>query len=197
MKEANDPQTSPAGEDVDLSKNQICNLISNTELRDTNRLFGCLQHMASQYYGAARSRATESFWLAQIFGALGITCVGYIGYLCLKGSNTSGSQVAFHAFAAVLVSAISSLNFALYYRSIGQFELFQVCLERLNRYSMANSVSANMDDSEKRDAARGALVSTMANAQMLPIENVKQAQRKPPVATAVSRPGPTPVARVS
>jgi hypothetical protein len=43
---------------------------------------------------------------------------------------------------------------------------------------MANSVSANIEDKEKRDTARAELVSTMANAPMLPIENVQEAQRK-------------------
>lgn len=88
------------------------------------------------------------------------------------------NQAVFHGFAAVLVSAISSLNFFLYKRSIRQFELFHVCLERLNRYLMANSVSANIEDKEKRETARAELVSTMANAPMLPIENVQEAQRK-------------------
>jgi len=189
MKEvASQINTSLVSNDPRLSNRELCNEIANTGLGDTNRLYSTLQQQANGYYKEACSRARNSFRLAQIFASLGTTYVGYIGYVCLNGKDASRNQVVFHAFAAVLISAISSLNFFLYKRSIGQFELFHVCLERLNRYLMANSVSENIEDLEKRDKARAELVSTMANAPMLPIENVRQAQRKPPAALATVRP---------
>jgi hypothetical protein len=171
-------QTSLVGNDPHFSNVQLCSSIATTDLEDTNRLYSHLQQQADGYYQAACSRARNSFWTAQVFAALGITYVGYIGYVCSTGSIATVNQAVFHGFAAVLVSAISSLNFFLYKRSIRQFELFHVCLERLNRYLMANSVSANIEDKEKRETARAELVSTMANAPMLPIENVQEAQRK-------------------
>lgn len=187
-----DLQTSVVSNDPGFSNVQLCNSIATTDLDDTNRLYSHLQQQADGYYKSACSRARNSFWTAQAFAALGITYVGYIGYECLNGLNgskASGNQVVFHAFAAVLVSAISSLNFVLYKRSIRQFELFHVCLERLNRYLMANSVSANIKDEEKRDMARAELVSTMANATMLPIENVQEARRKSKAAPPTSHLG--------
>jgi len=169
----------PAINDKEIQEiNRICGLIATTRPEDTQALFGNLQEMAELYYKGALTRADRSFNYAQIFGLLGISYIVYVGYVCLHMTDASLGKVLFHTFAAVVVSAISSLNFVLYYRATRQFELFHVCLERAGRFLMANSVSANIACSQKRDEAKAGLVSTMANAPMLPIENSLPRRRK-------------------
>ena len=95
----------------------------------------------------------------------------------------------------VTVQAISGLNFWMYRRATTQFELFHVCLERMGRYLLANSVCENMHDDNRRDAARFELVRIMATAPMLPVQavidhpsdrtGIKKAKSEPKKAKAV------------
>jgi hypothetical protein len=174
--------------------NRICNLIANTSPENTQALFGNLQEMAELYYKGALTRADRSFMAAQVFGFLGIAYIAYVGYVCLHMANATTGKVLFHVFAGAIVSAISSLNFVLYYRATRQFELFHVCLERAGRFLMANSVSANIACSQKRDEAKADLVSTMANAPMLPLEYSLPRRKKVSAVPATSHRGPKPVA---
>jgi len=65
----------------------------------------------------------------------------------------------------------------MYRKATKQFELFHVCLERMGRYLMANSVCANIENPERRDEARAELVATMAHAPMLPIDGLEDGRR--------------------
>jgi len=161
-----------------LAMDRLCNRIAETNPENTQELFGNLQQIGELYYKGALTRANRSFILAQIFASVGIVYIFYLGYVCLHMSDLTKGKVLFHAFAAVLVGAISSLNFVLYNRATRQFELFHVCLERAGRFLTANSVSANISDSEKRDKARAELVSIMANAPMLPLADTRIGTKK-------------------
>src|SRR5947209_7899870 len=104
--------------------------------------------------------------------ALVIACVGMViffiaidRYIFEKSNN-----IALGVVAGTIPEIISGVIFYLYFRTMRHFGYFHVCLERMNRYLIASSISENIASEAKRDEARAALVKTMANATMLPIE---------------------------
>jgi hypothetical protein len=65
-----------------------------------------------------------------------------------------------------LIEAISAIGFYLYGRAASQFGSFHICLERMNRFLIANSMCESMEP-QKRDEVRSALVDVMAHAPLL------------------------------
>jgi hypothetical protein len=176
---------------MESQTNLLCDSLSKHRPEDTQALFGDLHKMATAYYQGALSQASRSFAWALGFAVVGTTivllAVGTWVISALRPQPSASGQVRQPApplrtnllphllvgLAGVIVQVISGLNFYLYRKATAQFELFHVCLERMGRYLMANSVCANIRDEGQKDQARVDLIKTMANAPMLPAECVR------------------------
>jgi hypothetical protein len=159
----------------------LCDSVSKHRSEDTQSLFGDLHKMATLYYRGALSQANHSFWGAQGFAILGTALFLVGGAMWMRQHREP------HGLAALVglgLQVISGLNFYLYRKATKQFELFHVCLERMGRYLMANSVCASIQDPGKRDEARTALAGVMANAPMLPAECLQDQNREPSQSSA-------------
>jgi hypothetical protein len=173
-------QTPITPEQMESQTKMLCDSLSKHRPEDTQALFGDLHKMATAYYKGALSQASRSFAWALGFAVVGTTIVLIAVGSWAWGMSALRSPLRTNlvphllvGIAGVIVQVISALNFYLYRKATAQFELFHICLERMGRYLMANSVCANISEERQRDQARVDLIKTMANAPMLPAECVR------------------------
>jgi hypothetical protein len=121
-----------------------------------------LLKMSLRYYKDVRVHAQRSFnW------ALRIAVLGTIFFLAaIVFAWTNRTETGWiTVIAGALIQVISGVNFYLYRKASDQFASFHVCLERTQRYTLANLVCENLKDNQ--DTARAELIRVMANAPML------------------------------
>ena len=73
------------------------------------------------------------------------------GTLVMQGYT---SKATLTVIASVIPDVISGMIFYLYLRTMRHFGCFHVCCERMNRFLISNSVSANIGCSTTRDQTR-------------------------------------------
>jgi hypothetical protein len=156
---------------------ELCHKIAGVKLEDTQTLFGDLHEMATLYYDGALKQATQSFKAAQVAAVVG-TAFFLIGAVFVTMQGGIGTRAWISLIAGATIQVISGLNFYMYGKATKQFGLFHVCLERMGRYLLANSVCANIENSGKRDEARVELARVMAQAPMLPIEGFDELTKR-------------------
>jgi len=141
--------------------NATCDKLADAEVSDTNGIAALLLKMSLRYYADVLRQAQQSFFLA-----LGAAAVGLAFFLYAAWSAMHGGPAKIGIITGALVEAISAIGFYLYGRAASQFGSFHICLERMNRFLIANSVCESMEP-QKRDEARSALVDVMAHAPLL------------------------------
>ncbi len=153
---------------------QDCEEIAQTAPGDIHRIGSLLQEMILKYYADVRSQAQQSFRAALAAATVGILFFIYAIWL---GMSPDGSgQARLGLIAGSLIQFISGINFYLYFRAGRQFASFHVCLERTNRFLLANTICENLSD-PARDEMRRELVRVVATAPMLTLDVVTGDQR--------------------
>src|SRR5262249_20371616 len=89
--------------------------------------------------------------------------------------------------AGGLMQFISGINFYLYFRAGRQFASFHVCLERTNRFLLANTLCEKLAD-PVRDEVRRELVHIIATAPMLTLDVATGEQSRKPLKESTRRP---------
>ncbi|MBV9505205.1 MAG: hypothetical protein JO323_09405 [Acidobacteriia bacterium] len=150
---------------------QKCQALGSINLSETQKITGKLLEISESYYKDVRLQATRSF-----NAALSIACVGMLIFFVAIGLFMTGKtdKIELGVVAGTIPEIISGVVFYLYFRTMRHFGHFHVCLERMNRYLTASSISENISCHTKRDETRAELVKTMANAAMLPIEGLTE-----------------------
>jgi hypothetical protein len=142
-----------------------CEEIGNTAPDDAHRIGALLQEMILKYYADVRHQAQQSF-----IAALGAACIGmlFFIYAIWRGISSDGSilQASLGVIAGSLIQVISGINFYLYARAARQFGEFHVCLERTNRFILANCMCEKLSP-PARDEMRVELARIVATAPML------------------------------
>ena len=141
--------------------NATCDKLATAEVSDTNGIAALLLKMSLRYYADVLRQAQQSFFLA-----LGAAAVGIAFFLYAAWSSMHGGPAKIGIITGALIEAISAIGFYLYGRAARQFGSFHICLERMNRFLIANSVCESMEP-QNRDEARRALVDVMAHAPLL------------------------------
>ncbi len=149
-----------------------CEAVATADPSDTQKVASVLLEMSLNYYEHVRREARQSFYSALGAAVVG-TCFFIVGAGFFLGLN--GEKAKISLIAGALVQVISGINFYLYGKSARQFAMFHVCLERMNRFLVANSICTNLESAVKRDEARAELVHIMAEAQMLSIDGINGA----------------------
>ena len=136
---------------------------------DAQKIGALLSEMIVHYYEDVRRQALQSFYCA-----LGAAVVGTGFFVYAASQYMDGSEQAYLAFlAGVLIQVISGTIFYLYSRTARQFAAFHICLERTNRFLLANAMSQSVVDEAKRDTLREELVRIVANASMLSLDLIE------------------------
>ena len=149
-----------------------CDQLAQTDVSDTARIGALLQKMILTYYGDVLKQVQQSFYVALWAAIVGVIIffIAILGAIRPNPNQTVNlNQTMLGVIAGGLVQVISAINFYLYGRAAHQFGAFHICLERTNRFLLANSLCEKLDR-PARDAARSSLIDTMAHASMLTLD---------------------------
>ena len=138
----------------------MCDEVAHTQPGDTQKMASLLQKMILRYYEDVLLQAKQSFRSALGAAILGTLFFGLAVWMKDDGMVNAG------LVAGAIVSVISGVNFWLYGKAARQFSVFHVCLERTNRFMLANTMCESME-STTRDQLRAELVRIVASAPML------------------------------
>lgn len=153
---------------IEALKSQ-CHEIATTKSNDTQKIASLLTEMILNYYQDVRSQAQQSFWCA-----LGAAVVGtaFFVYAAHQGMQSGFKEAYIGLIAGALVQVISGISFYLYSKTARQFSTFHVCLERTNRFLLANTLCENLNAVDRKDTMREELIKTVATAPMLTLEQL-------------------------
>lgn len=155
---------------------RICRDLAGSSPEDTQKIAAELLTISKQYYMDVRGQAKNSFKAALVSAYAGMALFSVSVGLVMQGHTDKATLMV---IASVIPDVISGVIFYLYFRTMRHFSYFHVCLERMNRFLISNSVSANISCSAKRDQTRTQLVETMAQAPMLPVEGFTAIRSRP------------------
>jgi hypothetical protein len=146
-----------------------CDEIATAQPGDTHVIASLLQKMMVTYYSDVRKQAMQSFWSA--LGAAGVGMLFFLYAIAHAMSPGISNSSLIGLVAGALAQFISAVNFYLYFKAARQFASFHICLERTNRFLLANTISETLQE-PARNEARRSLVETIASAPMLTLETV-------------------------
>ncbi len=146
-----------------------CIKMAEVDPKETQKVAALLMGMSLKYYAVVQKQAEQSFRWALLAAAIG---AGFFGYSCWLAMNARVAGAMLSLIAGTLVQVISGINFYLYSKTARQFAGFHICLERINRYLLANSYCENLTTDNARDACRQRMIEVMATAPMLTLEQV-------------------------
>ncbi|MET0397927.1 MAG: hypothetical protein ABW277_14030 [Longimicrobiaceae bacterium] len=159
-----------------------CEEVGRTAPGDTQKMASLLSQMSLSYYQDVRRQAQQSFGSALVAALIGIGFFVYAAWLIMEGGYKTGSATL-PLIAGALVQIISGINFLLYGRAARQFAAFHICLERTNRFLLANTLCENLACPTQRDRMRSQLICIVANAPMLTLEVIAgESDKVPPKA---------------
>jgi len=126
-----------------------------------------MQQMSLHYYADVRKQAQQSFR-----SALAAAVIGALFFLLAAWYGMEKDEKAWIGIiAGALTQVISAINFYLYGRAARQFATFHICLERTNRYLLANTLCDNLQPPLK-DQVRRELIQVVSNAPMLTLDGL-------------------------
>jgi hypothetical protein len=144
-----------------------CHEIAFTAPDNTHKIASLLSEMILNYYQDVRSQAQQSFWCALGAAIIG---TGFFVYAAHQGMNSGLNEASIGLIAGALIQVISGISFYLYSKTARQFSSFHICLERTNRFLLANTLCENLKNPDKKDSLREELIKIVANAPMLTID---------------------------
>jgi len=143
-----------------------CKEVANIGPGDIHKMASLLQQMSLNYYQDVRRQAQQSFYSALVAAIIGTSLFLYAAWYMLWRPDSHSSYAYISWIAGALVQLISAINFYLYAKTAHQFSGFHVCLERTNRFLLANALCEKLDVKHK-DKMRVELIRVIANAPML------------------------------
>jgi len=167
-----DSELSPPLADIARS----CSKMAEIDLKDTQKVAALVMATSLKYYGVVLDQAQQSFRSALWIAAVATLFFIYSCWLVMNG-KVGGATVSM--IAGMLIQVISGINFYLYSRTARQFAGFHICLERMDRYLLANSYCENLSTDSAKDGCRQKMIEVMANAPMLTLEQVGISPARP------------------
>ena len=147
---------------VELSRS--CERLATAEPGDTRELARLLSKMNLRYYSDVLTQAKHSFGVALI--AAGVAVIFFVIAAIYFGMQAQGMKAWVSVVAGALVQVISGTCFYLYGKASDQFATFHVCLDRSNRFVLANTLCEKLERPIKDDT-RAYLVHMIAEAKLL------------------------------
>jgi hypothetical protein len=145
-----------------------CEEVARTEPGDTHKMASLLQQMSLNYYEDVRRQAQQSFYCALVAALIGVLFFFYAAYLMMNQDSASNAKVSL--IAGALVQVISGINFYFYGKASRQFASFHICLERTNRFLLANTLCENLLCKDRRDLMRTELIRVISTSPMLTLD---------------------------
>jgi len=146
-----------------------CDKLAEASCEDAQKYASVLQKLAVYYYEDVRWQALLAFFAAFI---LEIVAVGFFFWAGIRAINDGLEAALFSSVSGLLIQFMTAIVFYLYSQSSSQFGGFHICLERTNRFLMANAMAEQIQDEDKRNSKRGEVITAMLNAPMLTQEAI-------------------------
>jgi hypothetical protein len=139
-----------------------CRQLAEAPIGDT-RQFACLfSGMNLRYYSDVLSQARNSFWFALAAAMVGVAFFVFAA----EQMYVRHDKAWIGLIAGSLLQVISGTGFYLYGKASAQFATFHICLDRANRFVLANTICESLGDSIK-DTERSYLVRAITDAVLL------------------------------
>jgi len=135
--------------------------------KSTKEVAAQILDISLKYYVVVGEQAQRSFRSALRIAAFASLFFIYSCWLVMSG-KVAGAALSM--VAGVLVQVIAGINFYLYAKTARQLAGFHICLERMDRYLLANSFCENL--TSDKDDCRRKMIEVMVNASMLTLEQV-------------------------
>jgi hypothetical protein len=173
-----------------------CELIAAAPPGDTRPLAKHLGDMSLTYYRDVRWQAQESFLVALAMGVVGVCFFLYGARHAMDDPVSQGlSPKAVGLIGGAVVHVIAAIQLFMYRQASRQFASFHVCLERMNRFLLAETISQNLPNDAAKEAARTELIHVIATAPMLELD--QDGAFTPPSAGGTQKTFPQPVENVA
>jgi hypothetical protein len=151
-----------------------CEEVAKTQPGDVQTIASLHTGMILDYYRDVRRQAQQSFIAALVAASIGTLFFLYALWPMAHAEGGTASRVGL--IAGGLIQVISAINFYLYSRASRQFAVFHICLERTNRFLLANSLCENLVCKDYKDKTRMELIDLIAKAPMLTVEMMTPAR---------------------
>ncbi len=145
-----------------LKKN--CDEIANMPSNDVQQIASVLQKMIVSYYQDVRRQALLAFSAALALEVVAVIFFVYAASLAMNGNDQKKATLC--AVAGLLIQVMTGIVFFLYSQSAKQFGGFHICLERTNRFLLANAMVERLPDSEQVPK-RAEVITAVLNTPML------------------------------
>jgi hypothetical protein len=140
-----------------------CQEIAKTPHDNVQEIASLLQQMIVHYYQDVRQQTQWAFAIAVALEVIAVLFFFGSAAIAMRGSVETA---AFTAASGLLIQIMTGIVFYLYSQSAKQFGGFHVCLERTNRFLLANAMADHLPEAECA-AKRAEVISTVLNAPML------------------------------
>jgi hypothetical protein len=149
-----------------------CNKIAETKTEDVQQVASILQKMIVSYYQDVRRQARMAF-----LGAFGLEIIAVCFFLrsasiTMKDGSSYTGTATISAVSGLLIQVMTAVVFYLYAQSARQFGGFHICLERTNRFLLANSMAEQLPEAE-RTSKRAEVITAVLNAPMLTLAMIE------------------------
>jgi hypothetical protein len=142
--------------------NQNCELLANANPGDTRQFASLYSQMNLRYYSDVLSQANHSFRFALGASGVGVLFFIFAAWEIYKNDKTGWIGL----IAGGLLQVISGTCFYLYAKASEQFATFHICLDRANRFVLANTICEILGDGI-RDDTQAYLVRAITDATLL------------------------------
>jgi hypothetical protein len=143
---------------------RTCERLAKVCPGDTRELASLLSKMSLRYYSDVLSQAKQSFFFALIAALIGV--IFFISAAVFSMEKSLYIKPWVGLVAGALVQVISGTCFYLYAKASNQFATFHICLDRANRFVLANTLCEKLDG-PAREETRAYLVHMIAEATLL------------------------------
>jgi hypothetical protein len=147
-----------------------CSELANVGPGTTNKLAANLWKTSIEYFQLVQGQAQQSFWMALVAALIGMILFSIAITLMMMGTLPFSKL---SLIASVNIQVISAIGFYLYAKTTRQFAAFHVCLERANRFLLANTICNEIKDEGAKDQMRRDLILTIATAPLLSFDVVE------------------------
>jgi hypothetical protein len=147
-----------------------CDQIAKAHSDEVHVLAALLQGMIVTYYEDVRRQALFAFFAALF---LELIAIGFFFHSASKAMSADTGTVALSAVSGLLIQLITAVVFYLYAQSARQFAAFHTCLERTNRFLLANAMVEHLPE-EQRASKRSDVITAIINAPMLTLAMIEK-----------------------
>jgi hypothetical protein len=149
-----------------------CDKIAEISPNDTQQVASILQRMIVSYYQDVRQQALMAFLVA-----VGLEIVAVFFFVLSAIAAIFSQHIAvLTTVSGLLVQVMTGIVFYLYRLSAKQFGGFHICLERTNRFLLANAMAGQLPEAECA-SKRAEVVTAVLNAPMLTLAIMEQQAR--------------------